>query len=147
MGSGNRGLWVDIRGMVPRDRDVERTGSVIGAFYEVYNTLGFGFLETAYSAAFEWELRARGHQVAREVGVRVVYKGFPIATHRLDLVVDETLVVEIKSTPELPKRAGRQVFNYLKATGLRVGFLFHFGPEPKFFRINYHPSSPNRGSI
>jgi len=75
--------------MVPGNRDeVELTRSVIGAFYEVYNTLGFGFLETAYSAAFEWELRARGHQVAREVGVRVVYKGFPIATHRLDLVVD-----------------------------------------------------------
>ena len=89
MGSGDRGWLVDIHGMVPGNRDeVELTRSVIGAFYEVYNTLGFGFLETAYSAAFEWERRARGHQVARQLGVRVVYQGFPIATHRLDLVVD-----------------------------------------------------------
>ena len=73
MGSGDRGWLVDIHGMVPRDRaEVERTGSVIAAFSEVYHTLGFGFLETAYSAAFEWERRARGHQVAREGGVRLV---------------------------------------------------------------------------
>ena len=58
----------------------ELTRSVIGAFYEVYNALGFGFLEHLYGAALERELRARGHQVGREAGVRIMYKGEPTGT-------------------------------------------------------------------
>ena len=110
------------------------TRSVIGAFYEVYNTLGFGFLEHIYVMALERELRSRGHQVRREVGVCVMYKGEELAYQRLDMVVDDKLVVEVKSTYELHKAANRQVYNYLRATNLEVGLLFHFGPEPKFYR-------------
>lgn len=61
---------------MPRVELIERrlTHSVIGAFFEVYNTLGYGFLEHLYVRAMEWELRARSHRVAREVQVRVLYK-------------------------------------------------------------------------
>lgn len=111
------------------------THSVIGAFYEVYNTLGFGFLEHIYVRALEQELLARGHRIDREVIVSVVYKGVVIASHRLDLIVDGKLVVETKSTNELHKAATRQLFNYLRATSLEVGLLLHFGPEPKFYRL------------
>jgi GxxExxY protein len=110
------------------------TGSVIGAFFEVYNTLGFGFLEHVYVLALERELVARGHRVAREVSVPVVYKGETIAWQRLDMVVDERLVAETKSTYTLPPTATRQLHNYLHATRYRVGLLLHFGPEPKFHR-------------
>ena len=111
------------------------TQSVIGAFFEVYNNLGFGFLEHLYVMAMERELIARGHRVAREVSVNVIYKGDQLGSQRLDMIVDEKLVVEIKSTYDLHKAAPRQVFNYLKATNLEVGLLLHFGPEPRFYRM------------
>jgi len=113
----------------------EITQSVIGAFYEVYNTLGFGFLEQIYMAALELELRARGHRVDREVWVTVYFKGVPIGKQRLDMVVDGKLVIEAKSTYDLRPGALRQLHNYLAATHLQVGLLLHFGPEPKFHRM------------
>ena len=64
---------------------------MIGAFFEVYNTLGFGFLEHVYLDALAIELRARGHPVAREVRVRVTYKGVAIGWQRLDMIVDNTM--------------------------------------------------------
>ena len=111
------------------------TRSIIGAFYEVYNTLGHGFLEHLYVAALERELLARGHRVARELGVRIMYKGEELGVQRLDLVVDRAVVVEVKSTSSLDKVAPRQLYNYLHATNLEVGLLLHFGPHPKFYRV------------
>ena len=121
---------------MPRKELIEEelTRSVIGAFFDVYNTLGFGLLEHLYVMALERELRAKGHRVGREVGIRVVYKGEELGFQRLDMVVDDKLVVETKSTYELHKAAHRQLFNYLRATNLEVGLLLHFGPEPRFFR-------------
>lgn len=111
------------------------THSVIGAFFDVYNTLGFGFLEHLYVRALERELVARGHAVGREVGISVRYKGEELGTQRLDMIVDGRLVVETKSTYELHKAAPRQVYNYLRATQLEVGLLLHFGPQPRFYRL------------
>ena len=113
----------------------ERTRSVIGAFFEVYNTLGYGFLEHVYAMALERELLARGHRVGREVSVNITYKGIILTSQRLDFVVDEKLIVENKSTENLPARAPRQLNNYLRATNLVVGLLLHYGPEPKFYRL------------
>ena len=112
------------------------TYSVIGAFYAVYNELGFGFLERIYKRALELELIARGHRVAREVDVRVYYKGKEVGWQRLDFVVDEALVIEVKSTRMLEENATRQLFNYLKATDLRVGLLLHFGPKANVYRVS-----------
>lgn len=114
--------------------------SVIGAFYEVYNTMGFGFLEHPYAMALERELLARGHHVAREVGVCLMYKGVELCYQRLDMIVDHKLVVEIKSGYELHSAATRQLYSYLHATHLEVGLLLHFGPEAKFYRL-YCPNT------
>lgn len=110
------------------------THSVIGAFYEVYNALGHGWLEHVYTAALVHELRARGHRVAREVSVDVFYKGARIASQRLDMIVDDVLVVEIKSTEVLPPHARRQLVSYLRATRLEVGLVLHFGLTPSVYR-------------
>jgi GxxExxY protein len=110
------------------------TRSIIGAFYETYNTLGFGFVEHVYASALEYELRARGHTVVRELSVNVVYKGQVIAQQRLDMVVDDLAIVELKSTAQLPPFAPRQLFNYLQATSFQVGLVLHFGPKPAFHR-------------
>src|SRR5687767_8634236 len=90
------------------------THSAIGAFFEVYNVLGFGFLEQVYIMALERELLARGHQVGREVWVPVLYKGDELCKQRLDMVVDTKLIIETKSTQDLPKSASRQLYNYLR---------------------------------
>ena len=111
------------------------THSILGAFFEVYNELGYGFLEHLYVLALERELMARGHHVEREVAVTVSYKGAELGKQRIDLVVDGKIVLEAKSTQELHKSATRQILNYLRATDLQVGFLLHFGPKPKFFRL------------
>ena len=111
------------------------TRSVIGAFFEVYNTLGFGFLEHLYVTALERELRSRGQRVARELSVRVMYKGEELGSQRLDLVVNELLVIEIKATSTLAEISSRQLYNYLRATNLEVGLLLHFGPKARFYRV------------
>lgn len=123
--------------MVPRVELIEQelTHSVIGAFFEVYNTLGYGFLEHLYVRAMEREIRARGYYVTREVGVRVMYKESVLGIQRLDLIVEDKIVVEAKASAELHKAATRQLYNYLRATNLKVGLLLHFGPEPTFHRI------------
>jgi GxxExxY protein len=123
------------------------TRSVIGAFYEVYNRLGFGFLESLYAAALERELLARDHDVTREFCVRVMYKGHELGVQKLDMIIDGKLVVEIKSTLELHKSATRQLYNYLHATNLEVGLVLHFGPRATFHRVicknsKYNPEHP-----
>src|SRR5688500_639369 len=103
------------------------TRSIIAAFFAVYNTLGFGFLESVYAAALEKELIKRGFTVAREVAIQIWYDGDPIAWQRLDMVVEGRVVIEIKSSAVLPQSSSRQLYNYLKASRLRVGLLLHFG--------------------
>lgn len=116
--------------------DERLTYDIIGAFFEVYNYLGFGFLETIYKAALERELIARGHRVAREVYVAVYYKGDLIGRQRIDMIVDERVIIEVKSTRMLEPNATRQLHNYLKATNLRAGLLLHFGARPNVYRVN-----------
>lgn len=112
------------------------THLIIGGFFRVYNQLGFGFLEHVYAAALERELLRRDLRVAREYWVRIYYDGSELCQQRLDFVVNEKVVVEIKSTPELHRGASRQLLSYLHATNLEVGLLFHFGPEANFSRLD-----------
>jgi GxxExxY protein len=139
-GSPRTDVWC-----VPHDALIEEklTRSIIGAFYSVYRALGFGFLEHVYVMALERELRARGHRVAREVSVDIMYHGEELCTQRLDMIVDERVVVETKSTYELHPAAQRQLYNYLRATRLEVGLLFHFGREPEFHRLMCRNPTPS----
>lgn len=113
--------------------------SAIGAFFEVHNSLGFGFLEHHYVKALDWELRERGHRVDREVSICVGYKHLELGHLRIDMLVDNRLVVEAKATTILPSYASRQIFNYLKAPGIESGLLLHFGPKPVFHRVFCRP--------
>ena len=128
-------LHTKVLGMAKHELIDERlTYSIIGAFFDVYNYLGFGFLENIYKAALERELVARGHRVAREVYVPVYYKGELIGRQRIDMIVDGRVIVEVKSTHALQPIAARQLRNYLRATNLRVGLLLHFGPMANYER-------------
>lgn len=113
----------------------ELTEGIIGAFYDVYNALHFGFLESVYAGALEAELRERGLDVAREVPIEVHFRGRIIGSHRLDMVVSDAVIVELKATRFLDSSAEAQVLNYLRATRLEIGLLLHFGPRPSFKRF------------
>lgn len=115
------------------------TRSIIGAFYDVFNYLGVGFLESVYAAALTKVLRSRGHLVQREVAVDVWYEDEVIARQRVDMLVDGKVIVEVKAGDRLTTSARLQLANYLSATGIEVGLLLHFGPKPMFLR-QYMPS-------
>src|SRR6478736_3917718 len=102
----------------------ELTSSVIGAFFAVHRALGFGFLEHVHAAALD-----------REINVLIQYDGADIAHQRLDMVVDDKVVIEIKSTEHLHRDAKRQLYNYLRATRFEVGLLLHFGRSANFYRV------------
>jgi len=116
------------------------TKSVIDAFYASYNKLDYGFLENVYCGALVLELRRRGHSVAREVLIPVFYDGVQVARYKADFIVDEVVLVEVKSTEFLNRNDTRQLQNYLRATKLEVGLLLHYGPDPKVYRL----SAPNK---
>ncbi len=130
------------------DRLLERklTESIIGCFYEVYNTFGFGLLEKAYAEALAFELELRGHAVRREVPTDIVYKGRVVARYKTDLVVDDRVVLEVKSTQRLNREDPRQLLNFLRATKYEVGLLLHFGPEPAFHRFISTNSDAKKGA-
>lgn len=112
----------------------EITDSIIGCFYQSYNKLDVGFVERVYMAALHRELRRAGHRVQREVPKVIMYDGEPLTTFRLDMVVDDLIVVEGKAGQVLPVGSERQVHNYLRVTDLEVGLLLHYGPKPVFKR-------------
>ncbi len=123
--------------MVEIDPDADDvTNRIIGAAFEVSNILGAGFLEVVYRRALAKELRLRGMDACEEVPFRVVYKGDEMGTYVADLVVDGTVVVELKAVDALGSSHVGQVLNYLRANGLKVGLLFNFGrPKVEFRRI------------
>ena len=115
----------------------ELTRKVIGAFFFVYAKLGEGLLENAYTGALELELVKRGHSVKREVPVAVSYEGVIVGHYRIDLLIDDLLILEIKTGPSIRESDERQLRNYLRCSNLEVGLVFLFGPQPKFRRFVY----------
>lgn len=115
----------------------EITDQVIGAFFEVYRRLGYGFLETPYKNALAVELGFRGLKVAREVPVEIQYRGVGVGIYRIDMLVETKVLIEAKASTALSEADDRQLMNYLRATDVEVGLLLHFGPEPKYRRRVY----------
>lgn len=111
------------------------TGEIIAAFYAVYNELGYGFVESVYVRALAIELFQRRMNVAREVPVTVYYKGVTVGTYRADLLVAETVVVEVKAGEQIADQDRPQLLNYLRSSGREVGLLLHFGPKAGLKRV------------
>jgi GxxExxY protein len=111
------------------------TGEVIGAFYDVYNSLGYGFLESAYAGALQVEMLERGLSFRREHQLEVRYHDRVVGVYRADFLVEGVLVLELKTIAKVGHPERRQLLHYLKATSTRVGLILNFGPEAKFYRI------------
>lgn len=103
------------------------SGRVIGCAFTVLNTLGAGFLEKVYENALVNEMRAAGLAVAQQCGVKVHYNGMVVGEYLADLVVEDVLLVELKTVKALHDAHRMQCTNYLKASGLRLCLLLNFG--------------------
>jgi GxxExxY protein len=101
---------------------------IVGAAFEVYNDLGPGFLEAVYQEALEIELKDRGIPFEREKELKIMYKGVKLEqTYRADFVCYDKIIVELKAVNELDDSHRAQVYNYLHATGFKLGLLLNFG--------------------
>ena len=102
------------------------TEAIIGAAFEVHSQLGYGFLERVYQRPLQVELSRRGFSAEIERRIQVKYKGVIVGDYDADLIVADSVVVEIKVNPQYNKRDEAQLLNELKATGLKVGLLVNF---------------------
>ena len=116
----------------------ELTSRVIKAFYAVYNTLGYGFLEKVYENALTIELNNVDIAVKQQYPIQVHYDGKTVGEYVADMLVQDTLIVEIKAVKNLGPEHDAQLLNYLKATPIEVGLLFNFGPKAEFKRKVFH---------
>ena len=110
------------------------TEDIIKIFYKVYNTLGYGFLEKIYENAMMIEFRKAGIPAESQSPIEVIYEGQIVGEHAADIIVDNTVIVELKAVKNLADDHHAQLLNYLKATDIEVGLLLNFGPKPEISR-------------
>jgi GxxExxY protein len=115
----------------------EITQKIIQAFYKVYNTLGYGFLEKVYENAMYIELTEIGLKVDRQKRVLVYYKEHVVGDYSSDLTVENVVICELKTNESLIEDNENQLVNYLKATTIEVGLLLNFGKKPEIRRKIY----------
>jgi len=114
--------------------DNELTDKVIGAYYKVYNALGYGYLEKVYENAMKVELNNCGEHSETQKPIQVLYKGVVVGKYFADILVEEKLIVELKSVTSIIPAHETQLASYLKSTGISIGLLLNFGPKAEFKR-------------
>lgn len=107
---------------------------IIKAFFNVYNQLGYGFLEKIYERALVLELHELGISAKAQQQLKVFYKTIEVGDYFADVIVNDLIIVEIKAIDSLHDVHKRQLINYLKATNIEVGLLLNFGPKPQIVR-------------
>jgi len=112
----------------------ELTQKIIEAFYKVYNTLGYGFLEKVYENAMKIELTRMSLKVESQKNIKVHYSGHQVGDYFADLIVNDVVIIELKAADSLCEEHEAQLINYLKATNVEVGLLLNFGKKPEFKR-------------
>ncbi len=110
----------------------EVTEKIIKAFYKVYNTLGYGFLEKVYENAMLIELLNMGLKAVAQHPITVHYEGKKVGVYCADLFVEDCVIVELKSADAIAFENEAQLLNYLKATEIEIGLLMNFGKSPQF---------------
>ena len=107
---------------------------IIKAFYQVYNALGYGFLEKVYEKSLAIELQNLGVTALRQQPIKVYYGGDLVGEYFADIVVDDKVILELKSGEAIHPDHMAQLLNYLKASEIELGYVLNFGPEPEFAR-------------
>lgn len=107
------------------------TSKIIEAFYNVYNTLGYGFLEKVYENAMMIELKKLGLDAKNQIPLKVYYDDMVVGDYNADILVEGLVIVELKSAETLLPKHESQLVNYLRATEAEVGLLLNLGPKPQ----------------
>ena len=115
----------------------ELTEHIIHIFYDVYNTLGYGFVENVYQNAMYFALKDAGFECEAQKDIDVFFKGHKVGSYKADIVVNDLVILELKAVSELNEAHKRQLSNYLKATNVEVGLLLNFGEKPQVKRWIY----------
>jgi GxxExxY protein len=118
-----------------RLKDVSKR--LLGIFYDVYNELGYGFLESVYDESYAIALAETGLRHRRQVSIPVLFRGLPVGFFKADYIVEEEIVLELKSAQAIDKAHISQLLNYLRASKLELGFVLNFGPEAVFRRLAF----------
>ena len=121
------------------------TEQIIGAFFKVYNTLGYGFSEKVYENALGLELRKLGLKAEQQKKILVYYHSQVVGEYFADIVVNETVIIELKAARQLLEEHEAQLLNYLKASRVEVGLLLNFGPKAEHKRKVY--DNARKGSL
>ena len=121
----------------------EITDVILRSFYEVYNELGDGFLESVYENALYIVLTGYGLYVERQKDISVFFRGNIIGDFKADLMVNGKVIVELKAVRTFDPAHEAQLINYLKATDIEVGLLLNFGRKPEFKRFAYDNKRKN----
>jgi GxxExxY protein len=116
-------------------KHAELTEKIIGIFYDVYNELGYGFLECVYEESLVIALREAGLAATRQVALPVWFRGHKVGEFRADLLVENNVLLELTSARSLEPAHGAQLLHYLKSTEVEVGMLLNFGARPQFLRL------------
>ncbi len=111
------------------------TDRIIGVFYNVYNELGYGFLESTYAEAMVVALQQFGLTAVREVSVPVWFRGVKVGQYFADILVDDKILLELKAARSLDSAHEAQLLHYLRATKIEIGLLLNFGIHPQFRRL------------
>jgi GxxExxY protein len=115
---------------VPHVTENQIAAAVVDAALKIHRTLGPGLLESVYEAVLSFELQKRGLRVVQQVGLPVHYEGVKLELgYRVDLIVDDKVIIEIKSVEALAPVHKRQLLTYLRLKDLRLGFLINFNVE------------------
>jgi len=117
---------------------------IIGAYYNVYNTLGYGFLEKVYENAFGVELKSLGIDFQTQKPIEVYFKSERVGNYVADIMVENIIIIELKAAENLCPEHEYQLLNYLKATNVEVGLLFNFGKKPQFKRLVFANERKNQ---
>jgi GxxExxY protein len=120
------------------------TSLILKTFYEIYNELGYGFLEKVYQNALLIELRKKGLEASPNKKIKVYYKGENVGDYYADIIVNDTIILELKATDYILEKFENQLLNYLKGTDCEVGLLLNFGKKPEFRRKIYENKRKNR---
>ena len=115
----------------------EITDIILKSFYEVYNELGEGFLESVYESALNMVLTGYGLSVERQKNISVFFRGKEVGDFKADLIVNQKIILELKAVSAFNPAHEAQLINYLKATNIEVGLLLNFGKKPEFKRFVY----------
>ena len=122
---------------MPKLLHKELTDAIIGIYYNVFNELGYGFLERVYQNAMYAELKKEGFDTDAQKQIKVYYKGLLVGDYFADLLVDKSVILELKACEVLVEEHEIQLLNYLRATNVEVGLLLNFGKKPEFKRMVY----------